>query len=116
MAFVECYHPELVPQLAPIVSPMVALGRALRRLHGEDLKIVFIGPCIAKKREVRSLRGEGAVDEAITFLELREMFDSHGITPATAGTADFDSPRAAWARCSPSAEGRSRRRASAKTC
>ncbi|NLE58775.1 MAG: histidine kinase, partial [Planctomycetes bacterium] len=46
--FVEKYYPELVPALAPIVSPMVAMARVLRVLHGPDMKIAFIGPCIAK--------------------------------------------------------------------
>jgi len=92
--YVERYQPGLVPRLAPIVSPMVALGRALRRIHGQGLKIVFIGPCIAKKREVRSPRGRGAVDEAITFVELREMFQARGVTPEGVAPDEFDPPRA----------------------
>ena len=92
--FVERYQPELVPRLAPIVSPMVALGRTLRRIHGSELKIVFVGPCIAKKREVRAPRAQGAVDEAITFVELRQMFQARGITPEHVTADDFDPPRA----------------------
>ena len=66
--YIEHYHPQLVPSLANIASPMVAVTRALRKLHGEELKVVFIGPCIAKKAE------SAEVDEAITFIELRELF------------------------------------------
>ena len=47
IGYVERYHPDLVPVLAPIVSPMIATARALRRLYGDDLQTVFVGPCTA---------------------------------------------------------------------
>jgi len=94
VAYVERYHPALVERLAPIVSPMIATARALRRLHGPSLRVVFIGPCIAKKGEAASECLPGEVDAALTFAELREMFDRAGITPADAVPADFDPPAA----------------------
>ncbi len=90
--FVERYQPDLVGRLAPIVSPMVAMARALRRLHGPDLRIVFIGPCIAKKREAEA-HSNRDVDEAITFVELREMFEQRGTRPEDVEPAQFDPPR-----------------------
>ncbi len=86
VAFIEKYHPDIMENLAPVVSPMVAMSRYLRMVHGGDFKLVFIGPCIAKKNE------SDEVDEKITFVELREMFDSHnvhlnGVTPVS-----FDPP------------------------
>ena len=80
--FVERYYPELVPLLAPIVSPMIATARALRDIYDEDLKIVFIGPCIAKKMEAESESVAGEIDAAITFSELRQLFAAAGIDPA----------------------------------
>ena len=41
---VERTAPELVPNLAPIVSPMIAMGRVDRRCYGEEVRTVFIGP------------------------------------------------------------------------
>ncbi len=41
---------------------MVAMARALKALHGEDLKIVFIGPCIAKKGEADAKAMAGEID------------------------------------------------------
>jgi signal transduction histidine kinase len=93
--YVERYHPELVGSLAPIVSPMVAGARALRRLHGNDLKIVFIGPCIAKKVEAASDELKGDIDAVLTFLELRRMFESHDIDPDNTTPSDFDPPHGA---------------------
>ncbi|NQT50518.1 4Fe-4S dicluster domain-containing protein, partial [bacterium] len=94
VSFVEKYHPGLVDALAPIVSPMVALARVLHRLHGDRLRIVFIGPCIAKKREAATPELAGEVDAALTFVELQEMLARARLTPADAEASPFDAPRA----------------------
>jgi len=86
--YIEHYHPNLVESLAPIVSPMVAVTRTLREKHGNDLKVVFIGPCIAKKAE--SIE----VDVAITFTELRELFSDLDIHIENSEQSDFDPPKA----------------------
>jgi len=90
--FVERFHPELVKSLAPIVSPMVATARVLRRLHGEDLNIVFIGPCIAKKVEIKEGNHSGEIDAVLTYLELRQLFQERGISPSSAERGSFDAP------------------------
>ena len=92
VGFVERYHPHLVEFLAPIVSPMVATARALRRLYGDDLKVVFIGPCVAKKGE--GLADEAPeVDEVLTFAELRAMFECAGMEAGGSPLSEFDPPR-----------------------
>jgi len=92
VSYVAKYHPRLVRSLAPIVSPMVAMARALRRSHGDDLKIVFIGPCIAKKVEAASLEVGNDVDVAITFGGLRKLLAERGITSWSVTPGDFDPP------------------------
>lgn len=84
--FIRHYHPEMVPYLAPVASPMVAMNRVMKRKHGEGLKVVFIGPCFAKKAEAEE------VDEVLTFQELRSMFRKRGITPANTTPSEFDPP------------------------
>lgn len=86
--FIEHYHPELVPYLAPVVSPMVAMTRIVRKKYGDDSRVIFIGPCIAKKAE------SDEIDEAITFSELRAWFREAGITPEKVEPTPFDPPRA----------------------
>lgn len=86
VSYVKLYHPELADNLAPVVSPMVAMSRVFREKYGKDLHIVFIGPCIAKKAESTE------VDEVITFTELRELFLEKGISPENSSNADFDPP------------------------
>lgn len=93
-SYVERFHPGLVSHLAPVVSPMIATARALRHLHGESLRIVFIGPCLAKKEEAVADQVVGEIDGVLTFAELRRMFAAAGVTPAGTEPRDFDPPRA----------------------
>jgi signal transduction histidine kinase len=95
IAYVERYYPELVPSLAPIVSPMIATARALRQVYGSDLKVVFIGPCIAKKMEAQCEEIAGEIDAVITFAELRRMINGAGIDPGMSAPCEFDPPRGA---------------------
>lgn len=77
---IEKYYPEVIPLMAPVVSPMVAHGRYIKKLYGEDVKVVFLGPCIAKKQEaVGDRRVQGAVDAILTFEDLGAWFTEAGI-------------------------------------
>ena len=58
---VEKYYPELVPFIAPVVSPAVAHARMMKKAYGDDIKVVFIGPCISKKQEAKTGRDINAV-------------------------------------------------------
>ena len=89
--FIQYYSPQLVPYLAPIVSPMVATVRVLRTIYS-NAKIVFIGPCVAKKAETYELGPEDALDCVLTFAELRQMFVEMGIIPESVEPANFDPP------------------------
>ncbi len=84
--YIQYFHPALVGRLVPVVSPMVAMSRVMREKYGKDTSIVFIGPCVAKKAESKE------VDEAITFTELRELFQQYGISESIIIPADFDPP------------------------
>ncbi len=57
------------------------------QLHGADLKVVFIGPCIAKKGEAAATSGAGEIDAVLTFAELRELLARGGIDPRTVAPA-----------------------------
>lgn len=89
---VEKYHPDMVDSLAPIVSPMIATSRVVRDIHGPDIKVVFIGPCTAKKCEGFDDNLEGEVNCVLTFKEIREMFAQQGIEPDKVEASEFDQP------------------------
>ncbi len=93
VAFVEYFHPALVDRLAPVVSPMLAEAKALRRIYGPDRDLVFISPCIAKKAEADPDQPD-EISGVLTFIELQEMLDEAGIRPETIPESDFDEPRA----------------------
>lgn len=70
---IEKYYPSLTRYMAPVVSPMIAHGRMIKQELGEDTKVVFLGPCIAKKREASGdARTAGSIDAVINFPELEE--------------------------------------------
>lgn len=77
---VEKHYPDLVPYLAPVISPMVAHGKMIKKYWGKETKVVFIGPCLAKKAEAEiDPRNKGAVDAVIEFMELEEWLMEEGI-------------------------------------
>ncbi|MCD8498758.1 MAG: PAS domain-containing protein [Clostridiales bacterium] len=71
---IERHFPDLIPFLAPVVSPMVAHARMMREIYGPRIKIVFIGPCIAKKHEIIDPGNGSAVFAAMTFEQLADWF------------------------------------------
>lgn len=90
--YVKRYRPELVEYLAPVVSPMVATARALRELYHQDMQIVFIGPCIAKKGEAYTDTIENEINEVLTFKELREMLEQVDWSMYECEESQFDPP------------------------
>ena len=72
------YFPDLIDQVSQELTPMVATARTIKQKH-PNAKVVFIGPCAAKKLEAmrRSVRSE--VDFVLTFEELRGMFAAKDI-------------------------------------
>lgn len=74
---IQLYYPKALKYLAPVASPMVAHARLLRKRY-PDAAIVFIGPCIAKKREGRE---SGLISAVLTFNELNTMFNARSIDP-----------------------------------
>ena len=59
---------------------MVAHGRLIKSIYGEDVKVVFLGPCIAKKEEaIGDKRVRGAIDAILTFEEIVKWWKEEGI-------------------------------------
>ena len=81
VSYVEKFYPQLVDHLAPIVSPMIAMGRLIKQTYNPQAKVVFIGPCAAKKAESKDENVAGVIDAVLTFPELTEMFTAKKIDP-----------------------------------
>ena len=69
---------KIAGHLPPAVSPMIACGRIAKALH-KGCNTVFVGPCLAKKAEIREQDLAGDVDCVLTFQELKEIFDAFEI-------------------------------------
>lgn len=84
----KIYH-ELMPHVPGAVSPMIACGRVVKKLH-PDAVTVFIGPCVAKKSEAREPDIADAIDYVLTFQEVQDIFDAAEINPETLPESDRD--------------------------
>jgi iron only hydrogenase large subunit-like protein len=90
---IEKSFTDLLPNLVPVVSPASAMAVILRKLHGKNLKIVQITPCVAAKNGVeRYNKGMNKIDAVITFKELRELFEEFKIKEAFTESSEFDTP------------------------
>ncbi len=69
VTLIEKEYGDLVEQLAPVASPMIVHGMALKEKY-PDAKVVFLSPCIAKQKEIYDKRFEGVVDATISMEEL----------------------------------------------
>ncbi len=78
---IEGRFSELSSHISPSVSPMIASGRVIKTLEPQA-KVVFIGPCIAKKSEATLPDLAGAIDFVLTFQELAAIFQATGVNPA----------------------------------
>lgn len=80
-AFVDYIHknfPGLVPLISHNLSPMATIAKYIKK-KDENVKIVFIGPCTAKKMEVQLEKVRPYVDSCMTFEELQALFDSRDL-------------------------------------
>ena len=90
-AFVEYINiefPELRDHVSSTLSPMALTGRAIKQEY-PDSEVVFIGPCIAKKFEIKTGNVSDYVDRALTFPELYALLDSRDIDIASMEEMDL---------------------------
>ncbi len=87
---IEIYYPDLVPYMAPVVSPMVAHGMILRKEYGPNARIVFIGPCIAKKKEAADPRHPGYINAVLNFNDIEKWLSEEEITIADCESIPFE--------------------------
>lgn len=66
------HFPDCVPYLAPVLTPMLAHAKYIKARYGAETKVVFVGPCIAKKQEADE--NKDLVEAAISFDDLNMIF------------------------------------------
>ncbi len=87
--YIDKNFPDLKPFVSHNLSPMGAISKYIKE-HEAPCKVVFIGPCTAKKMEVQKETVKPYVDAAMTFEELQALFDSRDIDITTLGEDVLD--------------------------
>ena len=77
--YVRLYMPEYTKYITPVGSPAMTHAKLLKKRYGDDIGVVFVGPCIAKKNEAD--RNPELIDVSLTFHELSQWFALDNIEP-----------------------------------
>lgn len=89
VTYVKSQFPDLAPHISHNLSPMAALAKYIKKTDPSS-KVVFIGPCTAKKMEFQKDEVSPYVDSVITFEELQALFDSKDLDITTLEGTDLD--------------------------
>ena len=89
VSYVKSAFPQLLPLVSHNLSPMATLAKYIKGTD-KTAKIVFIGPCTAKKAEAQLDSVKPYVDAVLTFEELQALYDSRNIDITTLGEDVLD--------------------------
>ncbi|ABA89074.1 iron-sulfur cluster-binding sensor, FehydlgC, FeS and PAS domain-containing [Syntrophotalea carbinolica DSM 2380] len=88
VTYIQKYLPDLTDSITTVLSPLLSHCTKLREHFGNDIRIVFIGPCGAKKNEAD--RHPELLDAVITFADLRQWLEDERIHPGALPTTPED--------------------------
>ena len=95
VSFIEIYQTELIPYLAPTHSPALDVAIWLKsQLEFKHLRLAFLGPCLAKRREIHDPNTNGVVNYSLTFESLDNYFLEQSINLSELQPSNFDTPEA----------------------
>ena len=95
--YIEKNYPTLVSKISHSLSPMATISKAIKENHPNS-KIVFIGPCTAKKKEIKEDAVSPYVDSVMTFEELQALIDANNINISELEESSFESPASSFGR------------------
>ena len=95
VSFIEIYQTELIPYLAPTHTPALDVAIWLKsQLEFKHLRLAFLGPCLAKRREIHDPNTNGVVNYSLTFESLDNYFLEQSINLSELQPSNFDTPEA----------------------
>ena len=98
---IERHYPQMLKNLMPTVSPMIAIGRYLKKINGPDTRIVYISSCIAGKFEIEAEQVAGSIDIVLTYKELSQMLSQQQLDLSRLGDTPFDGKQPTQGRLFP---------------
>jgi iron only hydrogenase large subunit-like protein len=87
--YIKKYVPNYVENIVPVLSPLLSHAKLLRKIYGENIGVVFFGPCAAKKNE--SDRHPELLDLVVSFSDLAQFLATENINPETIPQKDYAS-------------------------
>lgn len=82
VSYIKNEFPDLISYVSHNVSPMAMISKYLKN-NDPNCKVIFIGPCTAKKKEIQDEKVKPYVDNVLTFEELQALFDSRNLDITT---------------------------------
>ena len=82
VSYIKKCYPKLAEHISHNLSPMATIAKHIKEITPEA-KIIFVGPCISKKQEIKDERVKPYVDYVLTFEELQALIDSQDIDAST---------------------------------
>lgn len=95
---IERHYPQLLKNLAGVVSPMVAIGRFIKERQENKAPLVYFSSCVAGKFEISAEETSGAIDCVITYRELANMLQEEGLNLKRLGESPLSGLRASRGR------------------
>ncbi len=89
VSFVQKQFPTLKDNISHNLSPMMTIAKWIRQ-HNPEAKIVFVGPCIAKKKEIQKEEIKHIVNFTLTFEEIQAMLAAREIEPESLEETPLD--------------------------
>ncbi len=89
VSFVEKKFPKLKENISENLSPMATIAQYIKTVDPTS-KIVFIGPCVAKKQEIKRPKVSQYIDSVLTFEELQALIDSRDIDASSLEESPLD--------------------------
>lgn len=99
--YIEKYDPENIKYLSNTPSPVILHALHLKEQFGEDTKVIFIGPCVAKKSEAEREEYKDLISAVLTFEELQEWIDKECVNLKQFEESFFDELPAGLSRLFP---------------
>lgn len=95
VSYIEIYQPELIPYLIEVHSPALNTAIWLKsKPEFKNLKLAFLGPCLAKRREIHDENTRGIISFSITFNSLDRYLAQESLVIDSLKPSGFDTPEA----------------------
>ncbi len=90
VSYVEKFYPDLIEYLSPIQSPVICLSTYLKKYLGNRERIMFLSPCVGKRRECMSEHTGGVLEYNVTFAKFLKELKNREINLEKCPSSEFD--------------------------